>query len=123
MGMESSGATEGLHRVSGPDVTADDLRVVVADAAGKQVPVAVTQDALDALVAELGDRQKLGQFLSDVATENEWPIIVQLGGQSAFLPPADWSLERTADFVAGWHESLAAEFGHVVAVTPDSFPR
>jgi hypothetical protein len=123
MGMESGGATEGIHRASGRGVTADDLRALVADAAGKQVPAAVTQDAFDALVVELGDRQKLAQFLSDVATENEWPIIVQMGGQSACLPPADWSQERTRDFVAGLHESLAAEFGNIAAVTPDSLPR
>jgi len=123
MSTASGGSSDATLRITGPGITTDELRLLVAQAAGDQTPAAVAANVFDDLVAELGDRQQVARFLSGVATENEWPIIVNLGAKAVCIPPADWSAERTADFVAGVHESLTAEFGAITAATPDDFQR
>lgn len=79
--------------------------------------VVIKHNAFLDLVAELGGPEAVVTLLSEVATENDKPIAVNLeteaGSRTSFIGPASWDQGRLEGWVAGHADELAEAFGDV----------
>ena len=91
-------------------------------AAAQAAPMLVlTTRALRNLADELGGHEHAADFLLNLAEAIGRPIAVNLPtgpdtSSTAFLPPRGWTEERLQGWVAGHHQELESEFGHVARV-------